>query len=130
MNSKEFSNIRDYLGKSQAQMARLLCISPRAVQSFEQGWRKVPAHTERQLLFLLSMKRLPTNENEPCWEKKKCPSEVRKKCPAWEFRAGHLCWFVNGTICEGKIQENWRSKMQICRQCEVFRAVYPSLILA
>ena len=57
---------------------------------------------------------------QPCWVIKKCPSELKKQCPAWEFQAGRLCWFINGTICEGTVQKNWQEKMKICRGCEVF----------
>lgn len=126
MNKSEFIKIRHYLGKSQAKLALLLDTSPRAVQSFEQGWRKVPATAERQMLFLISMKGASTNGIKPCWEKRECNSKVRKKCPAFEFQAGHLCWFVNGTICDGKVQENWQKKMQLCRKCEVFRSLIPN----
>ena len=50
MDKKEFSQIRRHLKKTQKELARLLCVSPKAVQSFEQGWRKIPANVERQLL--------------------------------------------------------------------------------
>ncbi|MFH1488783.1 MAG: hypothetical protein ABII06_07765 [Pseudomonadota bacterium] len=42
MTKKEFSIIRGHLGKTQAQMAHLLGVSLKAIQSFEQGFRKVP----------------------------------------------------------------------------------------
>jgi DNA-binding XRE family transcriptional regulator len=126
MNSTEFSSIRHSLRKSQAQLARLLSVSPRAVQSFEQGWRKVPPSVERQLLFLLFMKRGSATKIKPCWEQKKCDLETKKKCPAWEFRVGNMCWFINGTMCNGKSQESWSKKMQLCRQCEVFKTAFPS----
>jgi DNA-binding transcriptional regulator YiaG len=54
MDKMEFSQIRQGLAKTQAELARLLCVSPRAVQSYEQGWRDIPAGIERQLLFILS----------------------------------------------------------------------------
>jgi DNA-binding XRE family transcriptional regulator len=41
MNKKELSKIRQRLGKSQKEMAQLLAISLKAVQSFEQGWRNM-----------------------------------------------------------------------------------------
>ena len=53
MDKKEFSQIRHHLGKTQRQMAQLLGTSPKAIQSFEQGWRNVPVHIERQALFLM-----------------------------------------------------------------------------
>ena len=48
MNKKEFSQIRNQLGKTQMQMAQLLGVSLKAIQSFEQGWREIPVHAERQ----------------------------------------------------------------------------------
>ena len=123
MDKREFSQIRYGLGKTQNQLAELLGISLKAVQSFEQGWRNIPAHTERQLLFLLTLKRSHSKGNGPCWVVRTCTVEIRQKCPAWDFQAGHLCWFINGTVCQGKVQEGWQKKMKICRQCEVFRFV-------
>ena len=125
MGKKEFSRIRLYLGKTQNQMAQLLGISLKAIQSFEQGWRIIPVHTERQVLFLLGLKKSPRQKNKPCWVIRECPRKVKQNCPAWEFRVGHLCWFINGTICQGRVQTNWGRKMKICRQCKVFRAMVP-----
>ncbi len=125
MESKEFSKIRRYLGKTQSELAQLLCVSPKAVQSFEQGWRKVPASAERQLLFLLSLKRSLDEDGNPCWEMRNCPVEWRQNCSAWEFKAGHFCWFVNGTYCQGERQENWAKKIGLCRQCELLRSMLP-----
>jgi DNA-binding XRE family transcriptional regulator len=116
-----FSEIRHELGKSQAQLAQLLSISVKAVQSFEQGWRRIPIHVERQLLFLLSLKRNHHVNLKPCWNLRHCPKEIRDRCPAWEFKAGHLCWFINGTYCNGEVQKNWQRKIEICLKCEVFQ---------
>lgn len=123
MDKREFSQIRSGLEKTQDQLAQLLGISIKAVQSFEQGWRNIPVHIERQLLFLLTLKRPHSKGNGSCWVIRKCPLEIKQKCPAWEFQAGHLCWLINGTMCQGKVQENWQKKMKICRQCEVFRSM-------
>jgi len=128
MDNKEFSQIRRYLGKSQSQLARLLCVSPKAVQSFEQGWRNIPASAERQLLFLLSLKRYSDENTGPCWETRSCPAEWRENCTAWEFKAGYFCWFINGTFCQGEYQDNWEKKIKLCQQCEVFRSMIPHLI--
>ncbi len=122
MGKKEFSKIRLYLGKTQTQIAQLLGTSLKAIQSFEQGWRNIPVYAERQALFLLASKKLQ-KKDKPCWVIRKCPREIKQNCPAWEFQVGHLCWFVNGTICQGEVQESWRQKMKICRQCKVFRSL-------
>ena len=54
MEKEEFSTARQYLGKTQSQMAQVLGVSLKAIQSFEQGWRNIPVHIERQVLFLLA----------------------------------------------------------------------------
>lgn len=126
MKKEEFSKVRSKLGKTQAQLAQLLGCSLKAVQSFEQGFRKVPVSVERQLLFLLSSIHAPDKKKE-CWEIMDCPPEVKRACPAWEFQVGDLCWFVNGTICRGETQDNWQEKMKICRHCKVFHFLIPDL---
>jgi len=124
MDKKEFSLIRRGLGKTQKQLAQLLGASPKAIQSFEQGWRNIPVHAERQLLFLVGLKQSHGKRGRPCWVIRKCPEEIKQNCPAWEFRAGHLCWFISGTICRGKVQESWKKKINICQRCEVFRGTF------
>jgi len=121
MNKKEFSKIRHHFEKSQLQISQLLGVSLKAVQSFEQGWRKIPVHVERQLLFLLALKQNSHRKVKPCWELLKCPKETRIHCPAWEFKAGHYCWCISGTICRGKVQDSWQKKMNICTRCKVFQ---------
>ncbi len=123
MEAKEFSSIRRALGKSQSEMASLLGTSLRAVQSFEQGWRCVPVHVERQLLFLVAMKKGQAGA-EPCWVIRNCPKEVQEACPAWEFKAGQLCWFITGTICQGVRQGSWKNKIGLCRGCQVFKQTF------
>ena len=127
MESKDFSLIRHYLGKTRNQLSIVLCISPKSIQSFEQGWRKIPTGVERQLLLLLSLKRIRHERGKPCWEIRNCPAEWRENCVAWEFKAGYLCWFINGTFCQGRVQENWSKKMMLCRQCDVFRSMLPTI---
>ncbi len=123
MESKEFVQLRKQLKKTQAQMAQLLGTSIKAIHSYEQGWRRVPAHAERQLYFLVALKGGLQGQG-PCWVIKECPSEQKKQCPAWEFQAGTLCWFINGTICDGVVQKGWQEKIEICRSCEVFNAIF------
>ncbi|UCG54560.1 MAG: helix-turn-helix transcriptional regulator [Dehalococcoidia bacterium] len=127
MDSKEFVQIRHYLGKTQQELARLLCISPRGVQSFEQGWRNISGNIERQLLFFLSLQRLASKDTGACWETLDCPFEWRSKCTAWEFKAGYFCWFVNGTFCQGKVQKSWQDKIDLCRQCKVYKSMLPTI---
>jgi hypothetical protein len=62
---------------------------------------------------------------EPCWDIKNCPNEKREKCPAWELQGGHLCWFINGTVCEGKVQKNWKTKMETCKEADKMTSKLP-----
>jgi len=106
-------------------MARLVGVSVGAIRSYEQGWRKVPVHVERQAFFLCACKFADRANPLPCWEVKHCDPALRGDCPAWEFDGGFMCWFINGTVCEGKVQTDWSKKMERCRKCDVFRSVVP-----
>jgi len=100
-------------------MGQLLGTSIKAIHSYEQGWRAIPPHVERHIFFLITRSGRRSNDIKSCWVVNKCPRERKQKCPAWEFRAGKLCWFINGTICEGLAKKNWKEKMEICRECKV-----------
>ena len=124
MTSKEFKKFRKKLEKTQRQMAQLLGVSIKAVHSYEQGWRLVPVHVERQIYFLLSRLKKNISDRMPCWDIKACPTEKKEMCPAWEFQAGDLCWFISGTICEGNVYKTWKEKMKLCRSCEVMKSIF------
>ena len=124
MQSEEFVGIRKQLNKTQQEMAHLLGGSVKAVRSYEQGWRRIPAHAQRQMLFLLYLKAdNPPAGAQPCWHVLECPEILKLNCPAWEFNAGGFCWFINGTICSGRAHVNWTEKIQLCKQCRAFPAV-------
>ena len=123
MNKKEFKFYRKKLNKTQKQIAILLGVSLKAIHSYEQGWRSIPAHVERQLFFLVSRTKENRNKRKPCWVVKNCPPEQKNNCPAWEFASGDLCWLINGTMCEGIALGDWKEKMKVCRSCEVFKSM-------
>ena len=123
MEKSEFKFFRNKLNKTQKQMAELLGISLKAIHSYEQGWRNIPVHIERQIYFLVSRSVKKSKGTKACWVIKKCSPEQKKRCPAWEFSSGDLCWFINGTVCEGVVQKDWKEKMKICRSCEVFNSI-------
>lgn len=75
-----------------------------------------------------------------CWEFKKCGRESGGAkaaelgvCPASNEKrlsnvnrgknAGRSCWAVAGTLCGGKIQGSFATKLQNCLQCEFFQLV-------
>jgi len=124
MDKDEFKRIRKTLKKTQKEMAQLLGVSLKAVHSYEQGWRNVPPAVERQMFFLLSRINSTNSTPEPCWEITACSAEQKKRCPAWEFHVGDLCWFINGTICHGGAQQSWQDKMKLCRSCKVFKNMF------
>ena len=119
MTSNEFTRIRNILGKSQGGLAKLLGISIRSVQAYEQVWREIPNQTERMLLYLLYQKRRGQRSIKPCWKIKKCPTKWREDCPAWEYQAQGPCWFLNGKFRQGKNGMDWNEKMETCRACPV-----------
>lgn len=121
MTPVEFVKIRKALAKTQKGIAAVLGVSLKAIHSYEQGWRSIPAHVERQMIFLRVCQSRGWQKGKQCWTIKKCPMDVRKKCPAWELHCGRLCWFINGTLCGGEVQEDWAHKMEICRSCEVLK---------
>ena len=123
MENVDFQQIRKRLGKTQKEMAVLLGTSLKAVSSSEQGWRGIPTHVERQMLFLLSQKARNHQPRKNCWETKRCPDRKRKRCPAYEFDAGQFCWFINGTMCESTAKSSWEEKITVCRQCPVMKGL-------
>jgi DNA-binding XRE family transcriptional regulator len=46
MRKEEFKYFRKRLNRTQKQIAELLGTSLKAIHSYEQGWRNVPAHVE------------------------------------------------------------------------------------
>ena len=120
MNNQEFKKLRMKLAKTQNELALLLGTSLRTIRSYEQGWRNIPVHAERQLYFLNAAKTSGKNNHKPCWHINKCPSDRKKSCPAWEFKAGNLCWFTNGFVCEGAVCKDWTHKINICKKCKVW----------
>lgn len=125
MESTDFKDIRAKLSKTQKEMAHLLGVSIKAIHSYEQGWRKIPHHVERQLLFLFSRAIRKKDGNlKKCWDILNCPDKRQKSCPAWEFQAGDLCWFINGTKCSGQNHNSWENKMEECKTCKVFRGFF------
>ena len=122
MDRIKFAHYRAKLGKTQKELASLLGVSLKAIQSYEQGWRSIPVHIERQLYFLIvNQRKAETKKRKDCWTQKKC--NCKKECPAWEFKAGNLCWFLSGTLCECASEKSWKEKMDICRDCNVLTSL-------
>ena len=126
MDRTDFILARKTLKKTQKQIADLLGVSLKAIRSYEQGWREIPPHAQKQLLFLLHQQRGRKKEKLVCWSVKKCPAERKKRCPAYQFDMGAFCWMINGTICECTPRKNWKEKMEICGKCCVYDSFVPA----
>ena len=123
MTGQEFATLRRRFDKTQKEMAQLLGISIKAVHSYEQGWRSVPDHVEKQLLLLTVSISPHRSRQKVCWEVNRCPEQIRCQCPAWQYDRGTLCWLINGTICNGTVHKNWKEKIRMCRSCSVLKAL-------
>ena len=75
-----------------------------------------------------------------CWEVKNCGREINGAkakefgaCPAainsrlngvhGGKNGGRTCWVIAGTLCGGKVQGIFASKLQNCFDCEFYRTV-------
>jgi transcriptional regulator with XRE-family HTH domain len=119
MDGPEFARLRASLGKSQRELAELLGLSLKAVESYEQGWRNVPAHVERLLYFLLfKLNEADLESEDPCWKSKNCPEATRAKCVAFVAKEGRFCWFFTGRLCA--TAKSGEADERGCYACDVF----------
>ena len=125
MSPKDLGNlkvIRKELGKSQSELARLLSVSVRAVQSYEQGWRPTPSYVLKiAMVQLFIYKRKDHVKLSPCWKIRNCGPELTSTCEAYQNEVGDLCWLVTGTNCNGKVLDTWDDKFALCKECDVMR---------
>jgi len=116
--------IREELGLSQSALAALVGISVRAIQSYEQGWRRPSDMVRRVLLLLLIAHRNGnTMADTRCWDHKHCAPEIRDRCIAHLTHQGHLCWFFTGTMCEGVRMASWSRKLLTCLECSFMQTM-------
>ena len=94
------ASTRAAMGFSQSQLAKVLGISSKAVQSYEQGWRPVPGSILLHLLVLLDDIRARSGEvRQPCWEINQCPPEALTSCPVAKMGTGLRCWALANERC-------------------------------
>ena len=108
--------IRAEMGLHQSELAGLVGIRSRAIQSYEQEWRR-PSEMVERMLLLIAHRRGAGLSRCRCWEQKACSPAVRAQCIAYVTRQGHLCWFLTGTLCEGARQRTWSDKLRLCLDC-------------
>lgn len=119
----DLRGIRQLMGKSQSEMARLLDISTRAVQSYEQGWRGAPPSVQKNaMLQLYLQRRQQVGAARPCWQVCACSQEERAQCPAWLLQEGQLCWLTTGNRFRGMTgRPTWPAKAAHCQNCPAMR---------
>jgi hypothetical protein len=122
MDKAAFAATRSLLGKSQRELAELLGLSLKAVESYEQGWRSVPSNVERMLYYLLFKLNQKAFETEvPCWAATSCSEERRGHCVAYVAQEGHFCWFFTGGLCaSAKAFGTSGGETRHCYGCAVF----------
>lgn len=108
------------MGRTQKEMASALGISEKAVQSYEQGWRKIPVRVMIQLLILLALYRKHTMDDVPCWEIKKCSLAQRENCASFKIGRGQFCWFVGSKECRPDSSASTDSFLP-CMNCPVIQ---------
>ncbi len=119
MEALDFSRLRSLTGKSQKDLAAMLGVSRKAVESYEQGWRAVPATVERMLYYIAFKLKGPALEAQrPCWEARSCPEEERAFCAAWISGEGQFCWFITGRLCAASRHSGGSG--EYCYGCPVF----------
>ncbi len=106
------------MGRTQAEVASALGVSPKAIQSYEQGWRAVPIRVMIQLLVLLALYQKRTLDDVPCWEIRKCPPAKREKCASFTVGRGQFCWFVGSANCRPTSRKNTGPTLP-CMKCPV-----------
>lgn len=121
MQKEKFYQIRKRLKKTQKEMAALLGVSIKTVESYEQGLRNIPVNVERivyYLLFKLNMEKF--NGKEHCWDIKKCPPSTRENCIAWAAKEGFFCWFLTGKVCAHEESISQKATGS-CFECSFFK---------
>ena len=113
--------IRGILGRTQAELAAVLGVSAKAVQSYEQGWRPVPVRVMIQLLVLLALYRQQSMDDMPCWKVRDCPESTRETCPAFTMGRGQFCWFIGCKACKPPKPKKGEKDLLPCMRCPVVR---------
>ena len=124
MQKEEFKTIRKKLGKTQKELSKVLNISAKTVESYEQGLRNIPLNIQRIIYFIYLRTKLPlTKDFKKCWQVHKCPFKIKKDCLAWLTKEGFYCWFFTGKTCswKAKLSDN---KTKTCFECDFFQDQY------
>ena len=113
--------VRGKLGMSQSQLADVLGVSSRAVQSYEQGWRTPPRPVTSHLMTVLALYRDHPMQSPPCWNLTGCTAEKRRRCAACSVGRGRFCWLLSGRACGNRRTSGQAAGPQQCVGCIVMK---------
>lgn len=94
-----FHRLRDTMGWSRTETAAILGLSRKAVESYELGWRKVPARVWKQALTVAAIQRKYPMGTKPCWELTRCHERVSRNCLCRKLTDGRFCWMTVTQCC-------------------------------
>jgi len=127
MDGVVFSRLRAVTQKSQKDLAAMLGVSRKAVESYEQGWRRIPVTVERMLYYIAYKLNGPAVSGaSACWEEKACPDAIRTGCPAWIAKEGRYCWFITGKLCAAA--RTAPTHDTVCFECPIFKKLLSSIL--
>lgn len=118
--------VRAKLGLSQSKLADMLGVSPRAVQSYEQGWRSPPRPYAMQLMTVLALHVEVPSPAPPCWRLTGCPAEARSQCAAHTVGRGRWCWQLSGRSCLNRRGPGRPNATIPCVGCDVITLLLDS----
>jgi transcriptional regulator with XRE-family HTH domain len=110
MKIADFIKIRKKINKTQKEMAMLLGVSKKTIESYEQGLRNIPKNIERILYFILfKLNKSKLGPLKDCWDSHNCSDLKKEKCVAWNSQEGIYCWFITSKICVDRCCLNCQS---------------------
>lgn len=112
--------LREALAWTQAEAAYFLGVSKKAVESYEQGWRKPPRSVCKQMLTLLALQRGYPGDFKPCWEVCHCTPAVRDACFSGRKMGGRFCWLTSTANCHHHLDGASREQA-CCFHCPVIQ---------
>ncbi len=122
----DLKTIRKALDLSQSEMAGLIGVSERTIQSCEQGWRNPGQAVEKSALLLMMARRHGADlAKHRCWDSINCTDEERANCLVHQSHLGHVCWLLSGNLCRSRNLRTWDDKKQACFECTFFQELLP-----
>lgn len=116
----EFKQLRELMQWTQAEAAHFLGVSKKAVESYEQGWRKAPDALWKEFLLIIALKRGYPNGYKRCYEVMRCSPAVREACFCARNMRGLFCWATCQATCMRHLGGQGQT-IKDCLHCPVAR---------